>query len=408
MSSSTLKWLMGVVWLCLATLAHGQGFNALARLDPAASAVTDRGAGIEIRLALSQGVPWRVFTLEAPERLVLDFREVDWQDGARVLGVETDRVRGLRVGQIRPGWSRMVVDLAGPYWLETAGLEIDPQSGAAVLRVQLGAEDAARFEAMAGLPASPGWEATSRPETVLPPARDPDAPLRVMIDPGHGGIDPGAEVEGLREKDLMLSLARELREALLRAGGFEVWLTREGDEFVSLEGRVAMAHRAGADVFVSLHADALSDLRARGASIYTLADSASDEASAALAERHDRADILAGVDLSGTDDVVAGVLMDLARQETQPRAEALAASLLESFRAQGVPLLSRPMRHAGFSVLKAPDIPSVLLETGFLSNARDRRHLSDPAWRAQLVSALRAGLVAWQAADRARAGLVRQ
>lgn len=408
MSSSTLKWLTGAVWLCLATLAHGQGFNALARLDVGLSAITDRGEGLEIRLALSQGVPWRVFTLDAPERLVLDFREVDWQGAEAEALLDSARVRGLRLGQIRPGWSRMVVDLAGPHALETAALEVDAASGAALLRVRLGAADDARFSAAAGVPDAPGWEAAAPAEAVLPPARAADAPLRVMIDPGHGGIDPGAEVEGLREKDLMLSLARELREALLRAGGFEVWLTREGDEFVSLEGRVALAHRVGADVFVSLHADSLSDLRARGASLYTLADSASDEASAALAERHDRADILAGVDLSGTDDVVAGVLMDLARQETQPRAEALAASLLESFRAEGVPLLSRPMRHAGFSVLKAPDIPSVLIETGFLSNARDRGHLSDPAWRAQLVSALRAGLVAWQAADRARAGLVRQ
>ncbi|MBE0454015.1 N-acetylmuramoyl-L-alanine amidase [Roseovarius autotrophicus] len=408
MGSSFLKWLVAGLWFCLAPLAAAQEFSALARLDMSQSAIFDQGRGVEVRLALSQGVPWRVLTLEAPERLVLDFREVDWQGAEGALAMTTDRVRGLRMGQIRPGWSRMVVDLAGPHVLETAGLEVDRQSGAATLRVRLGVEDAARFSAMAGVPEGPGWEAAPPSGAVSPSARDPDAPLRVMIDPGHGGIDPGAEVEGLQEKHLMLVLARELREALMRAGGFEVWLTREGDEFVSLEGRVALAHRVGADVFVSLHADALSDLRARGASVYTLSDSASDAASAALAERHDRADILAGVDLSGTDDIVAGVLMDLARQETQPRAAALAASLLDGLRAEGIPLLSRPLRHAGFSVLKAPDIPSVLVETGFLSNERDRRQLSDPAWRTTLVVALRDALIAWQRLDAARAGLVRQ
>jgi N-acetylmuramoyl-L-alanine amidase len=244
--------------------------------------------------------------------------------------------------------------------------------------------------------------------TAPPPPRDADGPLRVMIDPGHGGIDPGAEEGGLTEKALMLVLARELREALLRAGGFEVFLTRDTDMFVSLERRVALAHDAAADVFISLHADALTDARARGASVYTLSDSASDAASAALAERHDRADLLAGVDLSDSDDVVAGVLLDLARQETQPRAEALAQTLLEVFRGEGIPVLGRPLRHAGFSVLKAADIPSVLVEIGFLSSPRDRKNLNDPDWRAGMARGVRNGLRQWLAEDRARRALVRQ
>jgi N-acetylmuramoyl-L-alanine amidase len=241
---------------------------------------------------------------------------------------------------------------------------------------------------------------------MAPPTED--GALRVVLDPGHGGIDPGAEVDGTQEKALMLTFARELREVLLRAGGFDVVLTRDADEFVSLERRVALAHRAGADVFLSLHADALSGARARGASVYTLSDSASDAASAALAERHNRADILAGVDLSGKDDVVADVLMDLARMETQPRADHLAEVLLDTFRAAGLPLLSRPQRHAGFSVLKAPDIPSVLIELGFLSSPRDLKNLRDANWRAQAAETLRDALGAWRDADAARAGLVRQ
>jgi N-acetylmuramoyl-L-alanine amidase len=398
-----------LVALCLGGAARAEGFTALARLDPARSGVVAEGGGVALRLGLSQGVPWRVFTLDGPPRLVLDFRELDWGGAGAGALVSTDRVRGLRMGQIRPGWSRMVVDLAGPHPLEEAALSVDPGSGAADLRVRLGRGDAARFAAASGVPDSPGWDiAPTSDAAPAPPPRAGGGPLRVMIDPGHGGIDPGAEEGGVTEKALMLVLARELREALLRRGGYEVILTRDKDVFVSLEARVARAQAAGADVFVSLHADALADARARGASVYTLSDTASDAASAALAERHDRADLLSGVDLSDSDDVVAGVLMDLARQETQPRADALAATLLEVLRAGDIPVLGRPLRHAGFSVLKAADIPSVLVETGFLSDARDRRNLSDPDWRAGLVAALVAGLERWHAQDRARAGLVRQ
>ncbi|MGX0876026.1 N-acetylmuramoyl-L-alanine amidase [Roseovarius sp. MBR-154] len=409
MSSIIRTWLMQLALLVCAfsAQAQGEGFSGLARLDPARSAITDAGGGLDVTLALSQGVPWRVFTLDDPARLVLDFREVDWQGaGAREL-IDGQRALGLRLGQIRPGWSRMVVDLAGPHVLEEAGLRVDPQSGMALLQLRLGAPDPQTFAAEAGAPDLPGWDLPAAAPVPEPPAPHSGA-LRVVLDPGHGGIDPGAEADGTQEKDLMLTFARELREVLMRAGGFEVVLTRDADEFVSLERRVALAHRAGADVFVSLHADALSGARARGASVYTLSDSASDAASAALAERHNRADILAGVDLSGKDDVVADVLMDLARMETQPRADHLAEVLLDTLRAADLPLLSRPQRHAGFSVLKAPDIPSVLIELGFLSSQRDLKNLRDADWRAQVAETLRDALGTWRDADAARAGLVRQ
>ncbi|MEQ8899921.1 MAG: N-acetylmuramoyl-L-alanine amidase [Roseovarius sp.] len=409
MSRIMRTWLTGLAMLVLASATQGQDsrFSGLARLEPAQSTISDTRHGLEVSLTLSQGVPYRVFTLDDPARLVMDFREVDWSGAEAGALIAGERARGLRLGQIRPGWSRMVVDLAGPHVLEEAGLRIDRQSGAARLQVRLGPADEAAFAADAGTPDLPGWDL---PAAVSEPMASgaKDGVFRIVLDPGHGGIDPGAEVDGTREKDLMLIFARELREVLLRAGGFDVVLTREKDEFVSLERRVALAHRAGADVFLSLHADALSGTRARGASVYTLSDSASDAASAALAERHNRADILAGVDLSGKDDVVADVLMDLARMETQPRSEHLARVFLEGFRAAELPLLSRPKRHAGFSVLKAPDIPSVLIELGFLSSPHDLKNLRDAEWRAQVAQALSDALGLWRDADAARAGLVRQ
>ena len=253
--------------------------------------------------------------------------------------------------------------------------------------------------------------AASRPPAMPaapPPAARGEGPLVVVLDPGHGGIDPGAEEDGLAEKDLMLSFARQLKEALLRAGGFTVVLTREDDSFVSLERRVSIAHRSGADVFLSLHADSLSDGGARGATIYVLSDSASDAASAALAERHNREDILAGIDLSGADDVVADILMDLARMETQPRAELLARAIELGISERDLPLNSHPRRSASFSVLKSPDIPSILLELGFLSDARDLGNLRDADWRARMAQAISEGLQAWRQADAAGADLVRQ
>ena len=399
-----------VVVVCLwGSLAGAQDFSGLARVLPEASGVEDRRGGFVVELTLSQGVPYRVFTLDDPARLVMDFREVDWQGVEAGALDRSERAIALRMGGFRPGWSRMVVDLDAPYLPETVDLRVAPESGQAALEVVMRAADPEVFAAAAGAPDLPGW---ALPSEGLKAERRPrqrgEDPLVVVLDPGHGGIDPGAEAGGVSEKDLMLQFARELKEVLLRAGGLEVILTRSDDSFVSLERRVALAHRVQADIFISLHADALSEGRAHGATVYTLSDSASDAASAALAERHNRADMLAGVDLRGRDDVVADVLMDLARMETRPRAERLARAVRLSLAAYDLPLHSRPLRHAGFSVLKSPDIPSVLVELGFLSSKRDRANLRDAAWRARMAGALRDALAAWRQADAAAADLVRQ
>lgn len=398
------------VLLCVwAGLSAAQGFSGLARLEAETSRISDTPDGIEIELALSQGVPWRVFTLDDPARLVLDFREVDWRDADGGALDGADRVRAVRMGGFRAGWSRMVVDLAGPFAVQTGDMRLDATTGTARLTVVLQPVTPEAFAASAGAPDLPGWRAD---RTALKAERRPrqrgEAPLVIVIDPGHGGIDPGAEQGGEVEKELMLLFARELKDVLVRAGGLEVIMTREDDSFVSLERRVAIAHQVRADIFLSLHADALSEGRAHGATVYTLSDSASDAASAALAERHNRADMLAGIDLTESDDVVADVLMDLARMETQPRAEQLAKAIKLGIAERGLTLNSRPMRHAGFSVLKSPDIPSVLLELGFLSSARDRENITDPAWRAEMAQAVRDAIVAWRIADAAAADLVRQ
>jgi N-acetylmuramoyl-L-alanine amidase len=383
-----------------------QEFSGLARVQMAGSRISTTDTGVELHLQLSQGVPFRAFTLEGPPRLVLDFREVDWagfEPGDLLQGASGLRIR---VGGIKPGWSRMVVDLAGPDLLQTANMNVDEATGRADLLVALRRGSEADFKAASGQPDLPGWDYTL--QSAAAPRKRGEGPVTILLDPGHGGIDPGAEVDGAIEKDLMLTFARELKEALIRADDFKVFLTREDDSFVSLERRVAIAHRVGADVMLSLHADILSEGRARGATAYVLSESATDAASAALAERHNRADMLAGVDLHGTDDVVADILIDLARLETVPRAKSLSEALIKGIEDYDLPLNSRPLRAAGFSVLKSPDIPSVLLELGYLSYPRDLKNLSDPAWRRKLAAAIAQALVNWRISDAAAADLVRQ
>ena len=381
--------------------ARAQELSALARLEPAGSSITQTGPALEITLALSQPVPWRVRLMADPPRLVLDVREVDWTGIDRV---PRAGITDLRAGIFRPGWSRLVAELPGPFRIRTAGMDTE---GGTHVRLVLEPTTAETFAASAAAPEPAGW-ALPAPADLPKPARQGEGPLVVVLDPGHGGIDPGAERDGFTEADLMLTFARELKEVLLRDGGFVVVLTREEDVFVPLETRISVSRAAGAHVFVSLHADALAEGEAVGATLYTLSDEASDAAAKTLAERHDRADLLAGVDLTDQDDLVATVLMDIARTETMPRVDRLALALEGAIKGAELKMHRHPIQEAGFSVLKSPDIPSILIELGFLSSERDLARLRDPAWRAKMAAAVRDGLTAWAAQDAALSGLRRQ
>lgn len=394
-----MKWLAAVMialTLCLPRAGGAQEMSALARFDPAGSAISAQGPGVAVRLALSQPVPWRVRVLDGPPRLVLDMREVDWT-GVQTLEREAAPVVDLRAGVFRPGWSRLVLVLAGPMAVTSAEMVT---TGETRLNLMLEPVDQAAFAAAAGLPEPREWALPATNVLAAPPVRE-DGKIIVVLDPGHGGIDPGAERDGQTEAALVLRFAKELKELLARDGRFQVVMTRDEDGFVPLEARVSVARAAAADVFISLHADALAEGEAVGATIYTLDAEASDEASAALAERHDRDDLLAGVDLTEQDDLVATVLMDMARTETKPRIDRLAAALMAAIKDRGVTMHRHPLQTAGFSVLKSPDIPSVLVELGFLSSARDLERLNDAGWRADMAEALRQGLVSWADADAA-------
>lgn len=381
-------------WCVFCGAVAASGLVGQARIDGASAQVVEAADGVRFELTLSQPVPWRVFTLDDPRRLVLDFRTAVF-DGSFP---EAGGIAGIRTGSLFDGWSRLVADLEAPLAVAEASLDTSRPDGRARLKLRLARVTPKDFAERSGAPADA--MRLLDPSVPAPPPVTKGR-IRVMLDPGHGGIDPGAEVGGLREADLMLGFARELREALLKDGAFDVAMTRDDDVFVPLETRLTIARASGADLFLSLHADALPEGagQASGATVYTLSAEASDAASQRLAERHDRADLMAGLDLSGQSDEIALVLMEIARRETAPRSGRLAEAIVEGLETTAGNVNRNPLRSAAFSVLKSPDIPSVLIELGFLSSARDRARLADPEWRRMAVSGIVAAIHGWHSAE---------
>lgn len=396
--------ILGVALLGLsASGALAQG-SVQARVDPATSTLSATDDGVALRLSLSQPVPYRLRLLPRPPRVVMDFNTLDWQGMTWPSPVEG--LRGWRLGHRGDGWARLVLDLGFPMLPQTVAQTVAPQDGRAEITVALRRAPLDAFEARARDEAA--FAARQSDHLLRPSAPAPDSPpprpLRVMLDPGHGGVDPGAVRNGQSEAAIVLRFARALRAELRRRGGFEVNMTRENDDFVSLDGRLRAARAVQADLFLSVHADALPEGLATGAAVYTLSEEASDETAGILAARHDRDDLLSGVDLSDNTDEIASVLMSVAWQDTKPRNAALAQALVDGIGAAGLRLHARPVQSGAFSVLRAPDMPSALLELGFLSSPRDLARLQDPDWRARMARAVADALEQWRTADRARRG----
>jgi N-acetylmuramoyl-L-alanine amidase len=405
-------WMLLPVAAAVAQSANGaRSMGGQAHVLEQGTALSVTREAVAFDLSLSQPVPYRLRLIGAPPRLVMDLNTISWGETDLQALADAQGLAGLRLGHLPDGWARLVLDLGGPFVISSSEQRIEAESGRAVITLRLRRAGLEEFEAAAWDEAQ--FLAQSVGDLLHPAARGAMAavvarkPL-VMLDPGHGGIDPGAEREGLREADLVLAFARHLREILLRRGVFDVAMTRDADEFVSLDGRIRAARGASANVFVSLHADALPEGMASGAVMYLLGDAASDDSAAYLAERHDRADMLAGVDLSGATDDIARVLMSVAWQDTQPRARALAEALVEGVAGAGLRLHRRPIQSGAFTVLRAVDMPSVLVELGFMSNPRDLANLRDPAWMNTMAEALADALELWHLRDQAQAPLRRR
>lgn len=372
-------------WLCALFLIANVAVAQVA-VDPDRTAVKDGWWTLEVSLGLDQVSPYRAFTLDEPRRLVVDFAGVSFEGLTPETILSGDRATAVRFGPLRPGWSRMVVDLAEPLVVSEAGMVSSAEG--ADLQIVLERASAEEFAARAGAPPDPGWEVVTGfdPQVAAQLAQSED--FVVVIDPGHGGIDPGANQGGIKEADLMLLMGLELAAALNALDGVQAVLTRDADIFVPLSARLTIARQVGADLFLSLHADALEEDAARGASVYTLSADGGAAAGQRIVERHERGDLLAGVDLSAAEDRVATALMDLARAETGPAGRRFADALVASMRAEGVQLNVRPRREGQFAVLAAADFPGVLIEAGFLSNADDRAVLASVEGRTRITQAI--------------------
>ncbi len=338
-------------------------------------------------LDMSDKVDVEVFTLADPYRIVVDFPEVGWRlDPATTQG-PVGLVKGFRFGLFRPGRSRLVIDLSGPGAVVNKFLL--PPEGERHYRLVLDLKttDRATYVASAGWPAEAKTAPDDEPEVDVG-SKPASAKRVVVIDPGHGGVDPGATgVGGTNEKDVVLALGKTLRDALERTGKYTVVMTRDSDIFLSLRARVAVGRRVKADLFVSLHADSAPTAIVNGASVYTLSEKASDKEADALAKSENQSDIIAGVDLTNEPDIVTSILIDLAQRETKNNSVKFAQLLVpELQRAGGVTHKSH--RFAGFVVLKAPDVPSVLIEVGYLSNHADESVMNTRRWRRRMADSI--------------------
>ena len=343
-----------------------------------------------ISLDLSQKVEPHTFLLADPYRTVIDLPQVAFR-WAEALPTPADGpVAGFRHGQFRPGTSRLVVDLRQPMQIVQA--QVLPPGGGQGWRLVLDLAPITREAFLAAIGTSSATAAV--PPKPSPPTQDGQMPRRsdgrrtVILDPGHGGIDPGATgVGGIREKTLTLEIAQDLKRVLEASGRYHVVLTRTEDTFIRLRERIQIARQARGEIFLSLHADALSDTNFRGMTIYTLSDKASDAEAEALAQRENKAELIAGVDLTDEPPEVASILIDLAQRETMNLSARLAGHLVQEL-SKEAQLLRNGHRFAGFAVLKAPDVPSALVELGYLSNRQDSQQLVQPAYRRRLGQAI--------------------
>lgn len=360
----------------------------VAHAGQATSATLAHEGGTTLFTLASAAAPeFSLFTLGNPPRVVIDLPGTAWSGGELPPGAGL--VRGIRVGLNRPGVTRVVLDLTRPVAVGRAEV-VEVGQGRALL-IALSPAPEHVFLRQVASSASRGPRPAAAEARPSPPPRVPV----VMLDPGHGGRDPGAIGRGrTQEKHITLSAALELRRALERQGRVKVVMTRTRDVFVPLPERVRAAQRANADLFVSLHADALDDRSVRGASVYTLSERASDPLAERVARNENRADRFAGPDFAGVGPEAAQILISLVRRDALNGAARM-ARLTVSNLAQDVAMLPNSHRFAGFMVLKAPEVPSVLVEMGFISNQRDEALLRQPEHRRLVATALARAIDGW-------------
>jgi N-acetylmuramoyl-L-alanine amidase len=366
-------------------------------------------------LDLDKTIQYRAFTLGDPYRVVVDIPQVDFRLPAGAGTTGRGLVKAFRYGLVMPGGSRIVFDLTGPakiansYMLDAA----NGQPSRLVLEIE--EVDRAAFNQAAAMESKPELRPAIAPanaaaptDAAVPPkpASPPDLRPVVVIDPGHGGLDNGTRSGGdVMEKDLVLGFALALRDRVEKSGKYRVVMTRSDDTFIPLNDRVKIARNQSAALFVSIHADALPRREgdAQGATIYTLSDKASDAEAERLAEDENKADAIGGVNLTEEPTDVADILIDLAQRETRTFSNRFARLLMGEMK-NTVRMHKHPLKSAGFRVLKAPDVPSVLVELGYVSNKGDLEHLVSENWRSKTVGSMAQAIDVFLAKRLANAG----
>jgi N-acetylmuramoyl-L-alanine amidase len=369
------------------------------RIAATAVAVRADAAGTEILIDLTAPVEVTAGVLLRPARMTLDLPGVVFGNAAGSGGQGQGLVAGYRYGVFMKGSSRIVLDLTAPSRLETVSTEPGPAGTRLIVR--LAPVSAADFEAAARaaetqrtLSRGPG-EPDDAPQQATPGASGADSLPLVVIDPGHGGIDPGAAHGGEIEKDIVLRFGLALRDKLVASGKVRVAMTRDDDTFLPLADRVKFSREHGARFFISIHADTLADgAGVRGATVYTSAVRASDARTAQLAEKENRADLVAGIETPAEQNDVADILFDLTRRETRHMSNQFAHVLVKTLK-RSIATNKNPMRSANFWVLRAYDVPSVLLELGYLSSRDDLALMVSEQWRDSTAQAVADAIIGY-------------
>jgi len=365
------------------------------RAHPVATDARVGGDDAQTRFVMdfSQKVDLRVFTLADPYRVVIDLPQVTFSLPPKTGESSRGLVKAFRFGLVMQGGSRIVMDVGKPVRVDKAFV-IDAAAGQpARLVVDLAVTDRDSF--MKSLAAENRPVRASTPQAVeREPAQRGDPRPIIVLDPGHGGIDNGAVARsGEMEKDIVLQFAMLLRDELERSGKYRVVMTRTDDTFIPLVDRVRMARIRQASLFVSIHADAIKkgEGEAQGATVYTLSETASDAEAGRLAESENRADLIAGIDMSHEPGDVADILIDLAQRETKAFSLHFAKTLVVDLK-KVARMHKNPMKSAGFKVLKAPDVPAALIELGYVSSKDDLKQLTSGAWQSKTASAICKGI----------------
>jgi N-acetylmuramoyl-L-alanine amidase len=372
----------------LAVLASVGSLCVPAAAEEARPTVTDvRVVGDDQRLRFILDATSKIdvvtFPLSDPYRVVIDLAEVRFALPATAGQSGRGLVSAFRYGLFSPGKSRIVVDLTAPVRIDRTFVT-EPGEGQPA-RVVVEMVPTSRESFLAAVRAYRDGQSFAAAQRLERPFDAPSLPLRrtVVLDPGHGGIDLGARGKtGTLEKDIALAFARALADKLDRTGRYEVLMTRSDDSFVSLGERVAFAQEHGADLFLSIHANSFVGPAVRGAAVYTLCEQACDADASRTAMSENQSDILAGIDVAAEDsDEVRDILSDLTRRETRNFGVAFALNLVRELKGSSTVTFKEPHQEANFKVLTAPDVPSALIELGFLSNAADERLLASGEWQ---------------------------